>query len=116
MVGELMQIEKSDFEKLMKEAKEAEETILDMQNDIERLEIDKKHLEDDVRELNFDNEKLADELKLCQKKCSDTSVIKPVEIKEIEYTIKEDKSKQMWKINGLRVDSNGLRVGNYNKV
>lgn len=97
MVGELMQIEKADFEKLMKEAK-----IKDEQIDL--LLVDKKSLEEDVRELNDDIEKLAEDLGSCLKLGSKHKIDEEVKVAGFD-----------WVINGVRVDSNGLIVGNYSK-
>jgi len=93
-----------------------EETIKSLEDEVTRLEMDKKSLEDDVRELNFENEKLAEDLEMCQFDLENGIVNPSVEIKETEYT-KSDEGKDIkWKIDGLRADSNGLKVGNYSKV
>ena len=50
---ELMQIEKKDFEKLMREAGEKDKKIVELQDTIVRLEIDKKDSEQIIRELTL---------------------------------------------------------------
>lgn len=111
MVGELMQIEKADFEKLMREAKEKEEkislaetTIIDMQNDIELLEINKASLEDTLESTELEKAKLAEQLKECLSGASNPMV----NIKE-ETTI----SGKIGVLNGWTIDSKGVVVANY---
>ena len=101
---ELIQIEKKDFEKLIDEANIRDAKIVELQDTIVRLEIDKKSLEEDIRELNFDNEKLAESLKVCQEKSSGQSV----DIKS-EVNI----AGKLWLINGVIVDSDGKITANY---